>query len=342
MLSRRLTLLFLLSALAATLLCGCNSSTVNDAIGVADGVPEKTIDTDTLGANAFANDGRFGSPSAQLSEVKSTLGLRFVRLLVAWDDNVQPSKNAPLNLSFADTIIGSVPSGVDALIVITSTPSWMSDPANWDNGNPRTTFVRRFLTPVVKRYAGNSRVIGFQVFNEPNQPNPHNEALEITNNPALYTQMLKSASAVIRREAPAKLVVTAATTAINQNFPGSIDYNRGMRDAGAQEYADIWAIHYYGRQYENVIRPGGVADFANGLSLPIWVTETGEQGVTKQLKYARQTWPYLNDKINGIERIYLYQFAESTPPESTYGLKNLSKQAPVSDLYVHLRDRARK
>jgi hypothetical protein len=322
-------------------MCGCSSDAVQDAIDLAGGVPEKTINTDTLGANAFANDGRFGSPAAQLSEVKNTLGLRFVRLLVAWDDKVQPSKGAALNLSFADTIIGSVPSGVDALIVLTSTPSWMSNPQNWDGGDPRATFVRRFLTPVVKRYAANSRVIGFQVFNEPNQANPHNDALQITNSPALYTAMLKSAFSAIRAAAPSKLVVAAATTAINQNYPGSLNYNRGMRDAGAQEYADIWAIHYYGRQYENVIRSGGVADFANGLFLPIWVTESGEQGVTKQLKYGRQTWPFLQDKIPGIERIYLYQFAESTPPESTYGLRNLSPQASLSDLYIHLRTRAR-
>jgi hypothetical protein len=325
----------------STILCGCDSGALQDAIDLAGGVPEKTIDTDTLGANAFANDGRFGSPAAQLTEVRRTLGLRFVRLLIAWDDNLHPSKSAPLNLSFADTIIGSIPNGVDALIVLTSTPSWMSNPTNWDGGDPRATFVKRFLTPVVTRYADNPRVVGFQVFNEPNQPNPHNDALQITSNATLYTEMLKNASAVIRSKAPTKLVVSAATTAINQNYPISLNYNRAMRDAGAQEYADIWAIHFYGRQYENVLRSGGVADFANGLSLPIWVTESGEQGVTKQLKYGRQTWPFLKDKIPAIERIYLYQFAEETPPESTYGLKNLSRQAPLSDLYIHLRSRAR-
>lgn len=36
-------------------------SDVKEAVNVVDGVPRKTIDTDSLGVNAFANDVRFGS-----------------------------------------------------------------------------------------------------------------------------------------------------------------------------------------------------------------------------------------------------------------------------------------
>jgi hypothetical protein len=134
--------------------------------------------------------------------------------------------------------------------------------------------------------------------------------------------------------------VTAATTAINQNFPGSLDYNRAMRDAGAQQHADIWGINYYGKQYENLVRPGGVRDFANGLSLPIWVTESGAQGVNTQLAYGEEVWPYLTEQISKIQRIYAYQFTEDSSPDVTYGLRNLSSDRPVSDLYVWLRDRS--
>jgi len=139
--------------------------------------------------------------------------------------------------------------------------------------------------------------------------------------------------------APAKLVVTAAITAINQNYPESLNYNRAMRDAGAQDYSDVWAIHYYGKQYENLIRPGGVRDFANGLSQPIWVTESGAQVVNKQLASGEEVWPYLQEKIPGIQRIYQYQFPEASDPGSTYRLRNLSANAALSDLYVWLRDR---
>lgn len=322
------------------MLCiACNSSDIKDAIDLADGVPRKTINTDTLGVNAFANDVRFGTPSSQFQEVQSTLRLRFVRILVQWDSKAHPRKGEAPNFSFFDSIIGAIPGGLDALLVVTGAPDWMSDSNNWTGGDPRRTYVEEWLRPVVRRYSSNSRVIGFQIWNEPNQDSQANRALGLIENATAYVDMLKMSRAVVESIAPEKLVVTAATTAINQNYPNSLNYNRAMRDAGAQEHADIWAIHYYGKQYENLIRPGGVRDFANGLSLPIWVTESGVQGVEKQLAYGEEVWPYLQDKIPGIQRIYQYQFTDANPPDSTYGLRNLSSDRALSDLYIWLRDR---
>lgn len=151
--------------------------------------------------------------------------------------------------------------------------------------------------------------------------------------------MLALANSVAKDAAPGKLLLNAATTAINQNFPETRDYNRAMRDAGAVDLVDVWAVHYYGKQYENVIRSGGVADFLNGLNKPVWITESGAQGVNNQLAYAEEVWPYLQEHIDRLERIYYYQFTEATPPDTTYGLRNLSASMPVSDLYTYLRDR---
>lgn len=323
----------------AFLLAACNSGDLKEAIDIVDGVPRKTINTDSLGVNAFANDGRFGSPEAQFNEVRATLRLRFVRILVQWDSKAQPRKAVAPDFSFFDSIISALPGGTDALLVVTGAPEWMSDPGNWTGGDPRRTFVDEWLAPVVRRYGGNGRVIGFQIWNEPNQGNQANQSLELIDNASAYVDLLKMSNAVVQSIAPAKLVVTAATTAINQNYPASLNYNRAMRDAGAQDHSDIWAIHYYGKQYENLVRPGGVKDFANGLSQPIWVTESGAQGVNKQLAYGEEVWPYLQEKIPGIQRIYQYQFTESSDPSSTYGLRNLSGDAALSDLYVWLRDR---
>lgn len=321
------------------LVSACNSSVVDDALDLIDGVPRKTINTDILGVNSFANDGRFGSPSAQYEEVRSVLRLRYIRVLAHWDSLAQPSKGASINFSFLDTLMSAIPAGVDALLIISGTPDWMSNAANWTDGDPRKTFVEEWLRPVVRRYRNNSRVIGFQVWNEPNQDNQHNRDLGLVSDGSRYVDVLRYSAETIRNFAPTKLVVTAATTAINQNFPSSLDYNRAMRDAGAQQYADVWAIHYYGKQYENLVRPGGVRDFVNGLSLPIWVTESGAQGVNNQLAYGEEVWHYLVEQMPSVQRIYVYQHTEATPPESTYGLRNISQDVPVSDLYVWLRDR---
>jgi hypothetical protein len=326
------TLLFILAS--------CDTSDVRDAIDLAQGVPRKTIDTDKLGTNAFVNDGRFGSISAQFGEVKNTLRLNFVRILFAWDDNVQPSPGSAPNFSFDDNIAASIPSGMDAIVVITGVPGWMSNPANWIDGNPRKTFAELWARKVAERYAGNGRIIGYEVWNEQNMlSNPDNAALQIDTIAANYAELLKFSFQAIRAAAPGKLVLSGATTSINQNFPDTLRYNKDMQAAGALDFCDVWSIHYYGKQFENLVRDGGVADFLNDLHKEVWVTESGVGGVNEQLAYGEQVWPFLIDNVPSIARIYQYQFAEAKPSDVTYGMKNLDPGAPVSDLYVYLRDR---
>jgi hypothetical protein len=316
--------------------CGAKEA-IEDALDVVN-VDRKTIDTSIMGVNAFANDSQFGSIDSQYNEVKNTLRLGYVRILMNWDNGVQNSPNSPLNFSFYDSLINGVPAGVEVLIVTTEIPSWMSNSANWQNNNPRTTWVNTWLRPLAARYANNSKVKAIQVWNEPNmEVNGDNSVMGFVNSPATYAEFLSLASSTIRSVAPRLLVVNAATTAINQNFPATLDYNEQMIQAGVLDAVDRFAIHYYGEQFERVVRNNGVADFLNqNINKPIWVTESGEQGFNKQLRYVERAWPFLKEKIPGISRFYYYQFTENTPPETTYGLKNPSS---VSDLYVWLRDR---
>ncbi|MCB0360873.1 MAG: hypothetical protein KDD44_14595, partial [Bdellovibrionales bacterium] len=69
---------------------------------------------------------------------------------------------------------------------------------------------------------------------------------------------------------------------------------------------------------------------------PIWVSESGEIGPNGQLPYVERTWPFLREKIPGIDLIFYYRFA-TQPPEPAYGLRQGGEV--VSDLYLHLRDR---
>lgn len=338
--------IFSLALLLPTLLLGCNSDDVaevtdnlDDVLDVADGVPRKNIDRSRLGINAFAPDARFGFPAEQFNEVRSTLGIRWIRLLFNWNSGVQPTPEAPLNLSFYDELIAALPSDCRAIIVLADLPDWMSSSTNWVGRNPRRTFAEKFVRPIAEAYGSNPKVEGFQVWNEPNMlANPDNILLDVANSPESYVEMLAYSENVIRDAAPGKRVILAATTAINQRFPDTLNYNRAMLSAGADQLVDVWAIHYYGSQYENVVRSKGVRSFVNDLGLPVWVTESGAQGVNEQLEYGERTWPFLLEEMPAIERIYIYQFAEPTPPETTYGLRNLSSGTPVSDLYVWLRD----
>lgn len=318
----------------------CSYGEPPSGLGASPLLDREQIDTNTMGVNAFANDLRFGDVRSQLREVKETLGLNHIRVLLHWNDQIQPRKRDRPQFGFYDQIIRSIPRGVDALIIINGLPSWMHDEQNWIDGNPRKTFVKKWARKVIRRYKRKRKVIGFQIWNEPNDStNINNQVLGMDTSPENYVDLLRRSRKVTRRFARRKLVVGAATTSISQNFPETLDYNRELAALGAQELMDIWAIHYYSIRLETFFL-GGVGDFLDSVTRPIWVTESGEKGTTTQLEYVEQLWPFLSDQIPGIERFYYYRFTEDAPADVTFGLRNLTPGQELSDLYIHLRDRA--
>ncbi len=303
-------------------------------------LPRKEINTKILGTNAFCNKVGFGTPASELNEVKNVTRLKYVRVLFLWDDTTQPTPASPLNFSFFDDIASHIPKGVTAFAVLTGVPSWMNNPDNWIDGNPRKTFNEMWVKKVVRRYRKNKRLAGFQIWNEPNDNNnPHNVIMGLSRSPKNYVELLSFAWSSVKRVSRSKKVISAATTAINQNFPRSVNYNRSMRNAGAEKYCDVWGVHYYSEQIENVLRPRGFRSFSHGLKRPIWITESGAKGTTRQLAYGQRVWPFLTQYVHGIARIYQYQFSEDTPADSTYGMKNLTPGRELSDLFIFLRDR---
>lgn len=320
------------------LISGCGEA--KDMVELAiDGPGRKQIDTSRMGVNNFFVDREFGSINDQYFEIKNVLRLRHIRVLFAWTTDVQPSPSVAPNYSFFDNIIAGAPAGVDILIVLAHTPSWMTNSANWIDGNPRKTWVEKWLKPTVRRYANASRVVGFEVWNEPDLTVLPSDAVLGLEDPANYFELLSDSAPFIRTTARGKKVVLAATRSIQQNFPNNLNYNRALRDYGATNFVDVWNIHYYGTSFESVITNSGVSSFLNSIGRPIWVTESGKTGPNSQLAYVETAWPYLDEKISGIERFYYYQFGETTPIEQNYGLRTTDASFPVSDLYVYLRDR---
>jgi Glycosyl hydrolase catalytic core len=300
--------------------------------------PRKPLQRALLGVNAFANDPRFGTIRAQFQEVRSTLGLRHVRILFAWNDQVQPRAEAPPFFGFYDELAKSLPPGLRATVVVTGIPSWMADARNWIDGNPRATYVEKWVKPIVSRYRENAQITAFQFWNEPNdRNNPHNTTMAFTESPANFVEFTAIASNASKEIAPRKLVVSAATTSIIQNFPRTLRYNQSLVEAGILPLIDVFGVHVYGSSYENLALPNSAGDFLRTVSKPIWVTESGAQGVLKQREYAQRMFPYLLGKYPAIKRVYIYQFTEITPASTSYGLRTPDRKNPVSDLYVYLR-----
>ena len=342
LMKHRVLFLFLLSLLVPVFL-GCSSDdvdSIDDVIDVTLDPPERRpIDPSIMGVNNFFVNREFGSIAEQFREIRSTLGLRYVRVLFAWTDAVQPTPSDEPDYSFYDDIIGSIPAGIEVDIVLAHTPSWMAQPANWVEGNPRLTWVRNWLLPTVERYAGAPGVSSWEVWNEPDTLFVDSDAALELSQPANYIELLAYANDVIRNEAPGTQIVLAATRSIQQNFPGNLNYNRSLRNFGAEDLVDIWNVHYYGEQFERVVQGGGVASFLNSIRLPIWITESGETGPNEQLSYVETAWPFLQDEIAGIERFYYYEFGSANAVQDNYGLRTTDPAFPVSDLYIHLRDR---
>jgi Glycosyl hydrolase catalytic core len=302
--------------------------------------PRRPIPYAYFGINAFANDQRFGTIRSQLREVRSQIKIKPVRILLAWNDQVQSSPSNEPFWGFYDEIINNLPAGSEALVILTGVPSWMSNKDNWIDADPRVTFVERWVKKVVARYARKGRIKAWQIWNEPNNPDfAENETLEVLNSPTNFKSLIEYAYGVIKSITPRRKVLNGATTAIAQNYPSTLNYNKALLDAGILSFVDIYAIHYYGKSAERVIINGGVADLLSNLQKPIWVTEIGEKGVLKQREYAERYLPFLRSKIPAIKRFYWYQFTEATSANSTYGLRNITSGSSVSDLYISLRDR---
>jgi len=211
----------------------------------------------------------------------------------------------------------------------------MANSSEWENGNPRLTFANRWARVVARRYAGHPKISGYQIWNEPNNAAfPSNERLSLLQDPLNFVELTSFASQAIRDEDLTKLIVSGATTSIAQNYPSALNYNKILVDAGILTLVDIYAIHYYGTNFERLV--GDVDDFLKTISLPIWVTESGKTGVNNQLEYAERTLPFLRERVGGIDRIFWYRFAEDLPATESFGLRTPDPDFPVSDLYIYL------
>lgn len=320
-------------------LLGCGSD-ASDLLDVTLNPPDrKPIDPDRTGVNNFFVDSQFGDISTQAHTIRDTLKLHFVRVLFAWTSDVQSSPDADPNYSFYDSILDNIPSGVDVLVVLSHTPNWMTDSNNWIGGDPRETWVQRWLKPTVQRYAGNGKIIGYEIFNEPDLITVASDTVLGVSDPNNYFQMLNSGSSVIRSIDPTKLVLNAATRSIQQDFPNPLNFNRDLKNLGAEALVDVWNVHYYGKQFDNFTQ--GVDSFLGDLGVPIWVTESGEQGPTQQLAYVETVWPFLDDQLGAgkIQRFYYYQFASPEPVDQNYGIFTTNSSFPISDLGIFLKDR---
>lgn len=272
-----------------------------------------------------------GSFDQQIQDIRFTLNLRHVRSSFTFDEFYLPSEGASPNFSRFDAILAAIPSDVDLLPILAYAPGWLANRADWKN-----VFVNRYVIPVLDRYGSDPRIVGWEIWNEPDAfcNGRVAPAGVLDCSPQDYVDLVARVSPEIRRRTSAK-VVAAATTSINQSFPQNFDWNRDMVSAGILPLIDVYNFHWYSRQLEKLTF-GGIADFLNSTGKPVWDTESGETGSTSQLGFARDVFPALDREIKRLERIYIFTYFDGRDPSNTFGL--VASNGIESDLYQFLRD----
>jgi len=317
------------------ILSGCKLK--DDVEDLIEKPPPRPIPLERLGLNSFFNDEIFGSLSYQVQDIFKGLKIRRLRLLKRWDDIASPSPSSPPDFTFLKTVLETLPSSADVLLVTTGIPKWMERPENWIDANPRRTFIEKWFIPLLGFLKNYPVVRSIQVWNEPNDSGAIENKVMRFDIEENYLELCWLARRELGRAGLNLRLLNGATTAINQRGNSPLKYNRKLVSLGLRDLIDVFAIHFYGTQLQEFVKNDGVREFLRKLNMEIWVTESGERGVSKQLDYASRYWPYLIREVSTVKRIYIYTYAERESPARTYGLRNPSSEAPYSDLYLYLR-----
>jgi hypothetical protein len=317
--------------LAATVLLGCGLGGDAEDLGDLLFGNGGSIPRGKLGVQNEFVDNPKGSFADQLRDIESTLGLRHIRTSFPFDEAYLPAEDAAPNFSRFDAIVAAVPADADLLPILAYAPSWLANRPDW-----KDVFVQRYAIPVLDRYGRDPRIAGWEIWNEPDAFCNGRVAPPgvLDCSPEDYVDLVARVEPEIRRRSSGR-VVAAATTSIQQSFPRHFDWNREMVDAGILAFVDVYNIHWYGRQLEKLTF-GGIADFLNSTGKPVWDTESGETGSTRQLSFAEDVFPALDEEIRRLERIYIFTYFDGRPPPQTFGL--VASDGTESDLYGFLRD----
>lgn len=251
---------------------------------------------------------------------------------------------------------GLLARGIKPVVVVTSTPQWVSQapvndpdamhepplrtnlPAGCDSAATicasydHTQEYSNFLSYLVQRWSG--KVQAYEVWNEPDgnwswrSPN----AVD-------YTSLLKAAYAAVKQVDPSVTILggsLSGSDASQQSFVNT------MYNSGAHGYFDVWSQHYYGDppRHGNLTPEQLATSFSTNIypilqahgdgGIPVWITETGYGtyavggaiNETQQADYLLRTYAVARTLPN-VQQLYTYTFdgtGAGSDPDNYYGL----------------------
>ncbi|MFQ5806091.1 MAG: endo-1,4-beta-xylanase [Phycisphaerae bacterium] len=198
--------------------------------------------------------------------------------------------------------------GMNLMAILCYASAW-SGGVSPDNDGERARFAN-YVYQMVKRYRG--RVAAWEIWNEPNiqpfwSPRP---------GPGLYTKLLQAAYTAAKKADPGCVIVGGALAGPDHAFL------KGMYEAGAKGYFDVFSYHNYGQHLEistewpALEKLRAVMAEYGDVDKPIWHTETGfytgPAGLSEPEQAARIVRYSVGLLALGIERTFQLTLADWT------------------------------
>lgn len=185
-----------------------------------------------------------GDTQANVGHIQ-TLGLGWVKLLMAWD-KVEPTQGSYDWTLWDSVLAGYSDAGIKVLLTISDAPDW-ARPADDDKNveglpeDPAT--YAAFVSQVAQRYGG--KVQAIEIWDEQNLFYAVGGAV----NPATYVQLLQQAYQAIKAIDSTIIVVSGGLTPTGAPLPKAMDdiqYLQAMYSHGAKQYFDAVGAHPQG------------------------------------------------------------------------------------------------
>lgn len=233
--------------------------------------------------------------SAGVASTLADLGAQGHRYVLSWQ-TIEPS--APrdgihsYDFSATDRLYAAdVAQGVKPLLVLMDAPRWAQSrdlpegayPYGMPPGEEHLDDWAAFAAAAARRYP---QALGFEIWNEPDAWAFWGRGV-LPIDPAAYTGVLAAAHDAIKAESPSMPVIGGAiapypSTVLGVHVSVS-DFVGGMLDAGAAQYMDAVSLHPYAGGptppspaiYERPVNWLRSTLALRGVSLPIWITESG-------------------------------------------------------------------
>ncbi|MBT2726358.1 cellulase family glycosylhydrolase [Bacillus sp. ISL-75] len=207
--------------------------------GCKDKAMTKTFNNDQFGVNIHFT----GNQPTDIELIKSA-GLRVVRTDLTWSRIEREKGKYDFITTGYDELTNSlIKNNIRPYYILDYSNSLYEKDLSIVTNDGREAF-NKYVDSVTKRYSGNSIV--WEIWNEPNgfywKPNPNVEA---------YSQLVKGASKIIKRNDPSAQVVAPALTGLNSD---SIVWLEEVFKRGAMEDVDAVSVHpYRGAPPETVV-----------------------------------------------------------------------------------------